>query len=204
MSTPRSQSRSLSPAWTRRAWLVSVGAVIGVARLTAQQLPPGVGVAATPPCDPATTPTPVQRVDGYRAGAPWDAGSAGADTVLSVTGTVSGVRCGLIAGATVDWWHAGDPSRRGRRGRTRTDRDGRYRFETPLPAPRAGTRDATVLGLRVDVPGRAVFTTGLFLPDALAGARNRGDQSFEPRRALTLLDRRGGRVSASFNVILDL
>ena len=93
--------------------------------------------------------------------------------VLSVSGTVAGVRCGAIAGATVDWWHAGDP---GRRGRTRTDRDGRYHFETAMPAPRAGSREATALGLRVDVPGKSVLTTAVFLPDAVAGARNRRDR----------------------------
>ena len=63
---------------------------------------------------------------------------------------------------------------------------------------------ATALGLRVDVPGKSVLTTAVFLPDAVAGARNRSDRAFDARLALTLLDRRGGRLTTSFNVMLDL
>lgn len=201
MSIRRSQSRSLSPAWTRRTWLASVAAAVGVTRLIAQQLPPGVGVAAPPPCDPATTPTPERRVAGYRTGAPWDPAAGRSTAVLVVTGTVAGVRCGPIAGATVDWWHLDDPAQRGR---TRTDRDGRYRYETPQPVVRTRSRDAAVLGLRVDVPGKTVWTSGLSLPDTTAGGRPRDDRAVDPRLVMTALDRREGRVSVSFNVILDL
>nr|MBP6716536.1 hypothetical protein [Acidobacteriota bacterium] len=69
----------------------------------AQQLPPGVGIAATPPCDPATTPTPKRvPVPAWRAGAPQRTTlSESADTsmALTLTGAVIGLRCGLIAGA---------------------------------------------------------------------------------------------------------
>lgn len=201
MSIPRSQFRSRSPASTRRAWLASVAAAVVVTRLAARQLPPGVSVATPPPCDPATTPTPARRVDGYRTGAPWDGIAGRAPAVLVVTGTVAGVRCGPIAGATVDWWHLGDPAQRGR---TRTDPEGRYRYETRPPAARTRSRGAAVLGLRVDVPGKTVWTSCLFLPDGPAGDRQRDDGGFDPRLVMTPLDRRDGRVSLSFNVILDL
>ena len=179
-------------------------------RADAQQLPPGVGVAATPPCDPSTKPTPGRTVTGVRTNAPTrttltDAGEAGQSLVM--TGAVIGLRCGFIAGATIDVWHANaagvmDASGTRLRGRQRTDTDGRYRVETIVPGAAAG--QAPHLNVRVTVPGKATLDTKIFLPDSVGGAANKLDKTFDPLLAMTLLDRTARRLTTSFNVILDL
>ncbi len=177
----------------------------------AQQLPPGVGMAATPPCDPATTPTPKRvPVPAWRAGAPQRTTlSESADTsmALTLTGAVIGLRCGLIAGATVDVWHAdakGASATTGMRfrGRQLTDAQGRFRVESIVPGAAAG--QAPRVNIRVNVPGRATLSTILFLPEVTAGKANRSDREFDPLLAMTLIDQKPTRLTASFNVILDL
>lgn len=88
------------------------------------------------------------------------------------------------------------------RGHVRTDSEGRYRVETIVPG--AVGASAPRLNLRVTVPGKATLNTLVFLPDAVAGAANTRDKAFDPLLAMTLLDRTAARVTASFNVILDL
>lgn len=141
----------------------------------------------------------MRRVQGFQPGVPRD-GHVAAGSVLAVTGTVAGVRCGLIAGATVDWWHA--VGALVHRGRAVTDQAGRYRVETPMPVGRAGA--APRMNLRVQVPGKLVFTTEVFVPPVLTGEAHVQDPSFDPRLAMTVLERRAARAVASFNVILDL
>lgn len=201
---------------SRREWLCGCatflsGFVLIGARGSAQQLPPGVGMAATPPCDPATTPTPKRTpVPAWRAGAPLrTALSDAADTSkgLTLTGAVIGLRCGLIAGATVDVWHAdakgvSDASGSRFRGRQITDAAGRFHVETIVPGSAAG--QAPRVNLRVNVQGRATLTTILFLPELTAGHANRADREFDPLLAMTLIDQKPTRLTASFNVILDL
>ena len=219
MPTPRSQFSSLSirgggRELTRREWLArcaSVTAMCGgvLAVGQAAQLPPGAGVAATPPCDPSTKPTPARPVAGFRPDAPrrnrlTEAGDTG--QVLSLTGAVIGLRCGLISGATVDIWHAdaNGATQSGLRlhGQQKTDSGGRYRFETIVPGALPG--QAPRINLRVTVPRKAMLDTILFLPDAMNKAADARDKAFDELLAMTLVERTTARVTASFNVILDL
>ncbi len=197
---------------TRRQWLTlwtASVAVMGTA-LRAQQLPPGMGVAATPPCDPSTKPTPARTPAGYRANAPMrslvvEANDTSRRLVLS--GAVIGLRCGYIAGAVIETWQADAsgvvPSTGDRlRGRQQTNAEGGYRLETVVPGAPAG--QAPRINLKVTVPGKAVLTTSVFLPDAMAGAANKSDKTFDPLLAMQLLSQDARKVTASFNVILDL
>lgn len=217
MTTSRSASfrPTISRGLTRRQLVTRAAASLaGLAlwRATSagQQLPPGVGVAATPPCDPSTKPTPARAPKGFRANAPLRttltaASEAGPSLVL--TGAVIGVRCGLIAGATVDVWQAdskgvSDPAGMRLRGRQRTDAEGRYHVATVVPGAAPG--EAPRLNMRITVPGKTTLTTIIFLPAAMAGAANTSDKTFDPLLAMTLIDRTASRVTTSFNVILDL
>ena len=133
------------------------------------------------------------------------AGEPGQTLVL--TGAVIGLRCGWIAGATLDAWQGdrngtSDAAGMRLRGRQRTDAAGRYRLESIVPGARPG--EAPRLNLRVTVPGKATLNTMIFLPDAVAGVENRRDPQYDPLLAMTLVDRTAARVTASFNVILDL
>lgn len=200
---------------TRRQWLtrwlvVGAGVILWPAVSRAQQLPPGAGMAAMPSCDPNAKLTPARVPAEFRAGAPTrsrliERGEVG--TVLSLTGTVVGIRCGLIAGASIDIWHAdgtGAMAATGMRfrGRQITDAQGRYTFETIVPG--AVARQAPRVNVRVTVPGKTTFATTLFLPDVIAAAANAKDATFDPLLAMTLLSRTAERIQASFNVILDL
>jgi hypothetical protein len=180
------------------------------AEAAAQQLPPGVGMAATPPCDPATTPTPKRvPVPAWRAGAPQRTTlSESADTsmALTLTGAVIGLRCGLIAGATVT-------RARGCEGRERDDRHALSwtsahgcagAFSRRVDRAWCGRGQAPRVNIRVNVPGRATLSTILFLPEVTAGKANRSDREFDPLLAMTLIDQKPARLTASFNVILDL
>ncbi len=166
---------------------------------------------ATPPCDPSTKPTPSRAAAGFRAGAPYrtrlaDPGEPGQALVL--TGAVIGLRCGLIEGATVDVWQADakgitDASGGMRlRGRQRTDAAGRYHVETIVPGRQAGR--APRLNIRITVPGKATLTSMLFLPEGAGGGSNARDRDFDPLLAMALVERTAARLTASFNVILDL
>lgn len=204
-----------SRALTRRQWLTLWTASFGLAAMTrvfarARQLPPGVGMAAPPPCDPSTKPTPARTPSGYRANAPMRTQLAEATergTALLLTGAVIGLRCGYIADAVVEIWQADaagvmDAAGNRLRGRQRTDAQGGYRVETIVPGAAAG--QAPRVNLRLTVPGKATLSTTMFLPDAVAGAANAKDKSFDPLLAMTLINRDAKRVTASFNVILDL
>ena len=175
---------------------------------SAQQLPPGAGMAAAPPCDPSTKPTPARVPNGFHPNFPTRSklsDAAGKDTQLVLSGSVIGLRCGLIAGATVEVWHAdarGVIDATHFRGSQLTDADGRYHVETIVPG--AAPNEAPRVNLRVLVPKRASLSTVMFLPKDIAGAANAKDKAFDPLLAMTLVDRTASRVTASFNVILDL
>lgn len=200
---------------SRRQWLgecaaALAGVALARAVASAQQLPPQFGVPATPPCDPSTKPTPSRAATGFSAEAPnrtrlAEPGEPGQSLVL--TGAVIGLRCGLIAGATLDVWQADakgaiDPAGTRLRGRQRTDAAGRYHVETIVPGSQPGR--APRLNVRITVPGKATLTTLLFLPEAAGGESNSRDREFDPLLAMVLVERTAARLTASFNIILDL
>ncbi len=166
-------------------------------------------MAASPPCDPSTKPTPARTPAGFRAGAPQRTrlieGNATGQQ-LFLTGAVIGLRCGLIAGATVDVWQAdaagvNDAAGMRLRGRQRTDSAGKYHVETVVPG--AAPNQAPRINMRVAVPGKTTLTTIVFVPEAEKSANAR-DRQFDPLLAMTVVDRTADRVTATFNVILDL
>lgn len=160
-----------------------------------------------PPCtdDPRLTPAvPIDR--SFRAGAPRrsrlaDPGTPGVPFVLS--GVVSGVTCGRIAGARVDVWQADasgafDASGFRLRGHQLTDANGRFTFTTVEPGPEPGR--AKRLGLRVQVAGKFDLPTEVFFPD---DPRASGDPRFRKELLLKLQRATSGRA-ASFDVVLPL
>lgn len=117
----------------------------------------------------------------HRKGAPWTARLCGADEPgepLVISGRVIDAEtCKPLKGATVDVWQANaaghydndnpnsppDPDKFHLRGQMKTDKDGRYRFETIIPANYSG---GGIIGMRakhihyiVSCPGYAPLTT---------------------------------------------
>jgi protocatechuate 3,4-dioxygenase beta subunit len=92
-----------------------------------------------------------------------------------VTGLVLSRRCEPVAGALVDMWHAdenGEYDNKGFRfrGHQFTDPQGRYRFETIVPALYPGrTRHFHV---KVQAPGKRILTTQLYFPNEPANRRD--------------------------------
>jgi hypothetical protein len=132
------------------------------------------------PCkDPIVTPA-AANVPFFRAGSPQrttiaEPGAPGVRLVLS--GMVSGVTCGFIKGARVDFWQAdakGVYDRAGFkfRGHQLTNADGRYRLETVVPGSSGGRPRA--VNVRIDVEGKTLLTTQLFFPDEPPATRDKG------------------------------
>lgn len=163
---------------------------------------------AGPPCAPDEQVTPAVPADAtYRKGAPLkstlvEAGMAG--TPLTLSGTLSGVTCGRIKGATLEIWQADargvyDTAGYRLRGRQLTDAEGRYRFETIVPGEAAGR--APHIGLHVTVPGKAEFWTEVFLPDH---PKNATDRRFRKELAMKNVQAPAGRRAGLFDVVLKL
>lgn len=163
---------------------------------------------AGPPCAPDAKVTPAVPADAtYKKGAPLrtslvQPGTAG--TPLTLSGTVSGVTCGRIKGATVDVWQADaqgayDTAGFRLRGRQLTDAEGRFHVETIVPGNAAGR--ARHLGFHVNVPGKADFWTEVFFPD---DPKNAGDGRFRKELAMKMVQAPKGRQAGIFDVVLDL
>jgi protocatechuate 3,4-dioxygenase beta subunit len=198
--------------WSRRELLTAVlGAFPGLATVqllaseTAQNGLDAFGMSG-PPCTPDAKPTPAVVAEGFKPGSPERAvlrveGTVGAPVVL--TGTIAGVRCGRISGATVDLWQADghgvlDVTGFKLRGHQVTNKDGGYRFETVIPGATQG--QAPHFNLRVQPPGKPAFTTEIFLPSATAnGADKHFQQALAARETKT-----GGEETLTFDVLLDL
>lgn len=162
-----------------------------------------------PPCDVNAVPTPsAGRDEAFRPGSPErvsliDPKFPSPGTPLTLTGTVSGIRCGRIAGARVDVWHANpdgvfDPATMAFRGYQRTDSLGAFVFRTLVPGAPAGR--APYVGVNVKVTGKVDFWTVLFFPD---DPRNASDRRFQPQLAMKLVA--DGRVRhGHFDILLDL
>jgi protocatechuate 3,4-dioxygenase beta subunit len=163
--------------------------------------------AGPPPCTPDAKPTP-PAPDGpdYRAGSPergslLDAGVSGIH--LTLDGTVSGVTCGLIKHARLDFWQADargayDGQGFRLRGHQFADESGRYRLDTVMPGAAPG--HAPCLHVKVQPPGKPAFTTRLFFAGT---AGNAADPAFRPELALKVTEV-GDRRSATFNFLLDI
>lgn len=163
--------------------------------------------AGPPPCNPNEKPTPAAPEGGdFKPGSPArssliEPGISGTKLVLS--GYVSGVVCGLIKGARVDFWQADqrgvyDKTGFRLRGHQATDANGAYRLETIVPGP-SGTHPP-VIHVKVTPPGKAPFTTALFFADR---AENKNDPAFRPELALKLTGPATAKT-ARFNIVLNL
>ena len=122
---------------------------------------------------------------------------------LVLTGTVSGLTCGPIKNANVEFWQAdarGAYDRAGfrLRGQQVTDATGHYRLETIVPG--ASGKRAPTVHVRVQPPRRSAFTTQLFFPGA---PQNTGDPAFRPELAMTVTERSDG-LTATFDIVLDI
>ena len=165
------------------------------------------GNSAAAPClldDKATPAVPAGKE--FKPGSPSrtsliEPGVAGPKLVL--TGIVRGLTCGPIKGAVVDFWQADaqgvyDQAGFKLRGHQSTDAAGKYRLDTIVPGA-SGTR-APHLNARVTPPGKPVFTTRIFLPDA---AQNKKDPAFKPELAMKVTEGRDGKT-ATFDIVLNL
>ncbi|TAK17325.1 MAG: hypothetical protein EPO35_03325 [Acidobacteria bacterium] len=169
---------------TRREWLIQSLSLTGAA--FAAQLPPQFTTPATPACDPSTKPTPARRAGARQSGA--------AGVQLKLEGALIGLRCGLIAGASLTF-SIGDSQ-----SVVVTDAGGRYRVTLAVPK----TATAPRVNLRVDVPKKKTLQTYLFLPKEIAGAQNAKDAGFDQLLLMKLVKSAPSSVDASFDIILDL
>ena len=117
---------------------------------------------------------------------------------LVLTGLVLSPKCVPVAGALVDLWHSDESGAydiRGFRfrGHQFTDAQGRYRFETIVPALYPGrTRHYHV---KVQAPGRRVLTTQLYFPNEAA---NRRDGIYRPE-----LEMKVAKSEGAFDFVVD-
>ncbi|MEO7192582.1 MAG: dioxygenase [Vicinamibacterales bacterium] len=166
---------------------------------------------AGPPCDAVAKTTPgVAREATFKAGSParaslGEAGDRGVGLVL--TGTVSGVTCGRIKGARVDFWQANergvyDMTGFRFRGHQLTDTDGGYRLRTIIPG-RVRDGRARHIGVNIIVAGKADFWTEVFFPDDPADAR---DPRFNTALVVKMPPGRPESTSrtATFDFVLNL
>jgi len=194
----------------RQYLLLAVPLLAGGRRLFAAEFQGLEGFAANagPPCGPDEQLTPAVPADAtYKKGAPLrtrlaEPGMPG--TPLTLSGTVAGVACGRIKGATVDVWQANaagayDTAGFKLRGRQLTDGEGRFRIETIEPG-NAGGR-ARHIGLHVNVPGKADFWTEVFFPD---DPRNATDRRFNKALVMKMLQAPKGQKAGLFDVVLKL
>ena len=113
---------------------------------------------------------------------------------LTLLGFVVGRDCRPIAGAMVDLWHAdaqGEYDNDGYRlrGHQLTDAEGRYVFETIVPA-RYGDRTPHY-HVKVQAPAGRLLTTQLYFPGE---AGNDSDNLFDPRLLMRVDNASDGKV----------
>jgi protocatechuate 3,4-dioxygenase beta subunit len=178
-------------------------------RLQAESATQGLGQfgAAMPGCKVDDKPTSAApEGPDFKPGSPSrtsliETGAAGTKLVLS--GTVTGVTCGRIKGALVDFWQADgrgayDAGGFSLRGRQLTDANGSYRLETIVPGAPVGRPRS--IHVKVQPPGKAVFTTQMFFPDDPLNAH---DPAFKPDLLMTMTFSSEGKA-ASFNIVLNI
>jgi protocatechuate 3,4-dioxygenase beta subunit len=151
---------------------------------------------AAPACAAPAKPTPRQTEGPYfKAHSPRRhslASSRASGERLLLTGFVLTRGCRPVAGAVLDLWQADawgayDNAGYDLRGHELTDGQGRYWFETVVPAPYPGRTPH--IHVRIQAPGGRALTTQLYLPNE---PRNARDSIFDPALVLSL-----ERVNAS-------
>lgn len=121
-------------------------------------------------------------------------------TRIVVSGRVFSRECRPLAGALLDFWHAGDDGEYDNqgfrlRGHQFTDKDGGYRLQTVVPGLYPGrTRHFHV---KVQAAHGRVLTTQLYFPGE---ARNRRDFLFRPDLEMAV---GSGSGQARFHFMLD-
>ena len=195
---------------SRREFLAAIGAAVPVAaaaRLHARDGRSQGGLdkflLPAPPCKDDLTPAVPAGAE-YRAGAPIrsslvESGSVG--TKMTLSGYVTGLTCGRIKGARLDFWHAGadgklDATGFRFRGAVLTDAEGRYTVTTVVPGAVAGR--ARRIGVRIAPVGKKPLTTALFFPDDAVAKK---DAAFKP--ALVMKKVAGAERAHSFDFLLD-
>jgi protocatechuate 3,4-dioxygenase beta subunit len=164
-----------------RVSLTAIAGALGAGRVLAQ----GLGQFTTPtvPCGDVKPTLSAADESTFRAGAPLkpslvEPGMTGERLVL--TGTVSGIVCGAIKGARVDFWQtdaqgAYDAKGFRFRGHVLSDAQGVYRIETILPS--AYAKRARHLNAKVQAAGKPTLVTQLFIADDPLNAK---DPQFKP------------------------
>lgn len=169
----------------------------------------GLGQFTTPsvPCGDVKPTLAAADEATFKAGAPLKAslvepGMTGER--LALAGTVSGVVCGPIKGARIDFWQAdaaGAYDMKGfkLRGHVLSDAQGVFRIETILPGPY--DKRARHLNARVTAAGKPTLTTQLFIADDPPNL-NAKDKYFKPELAMKLSKGPSGWL-ANFSFILN-
>jgi protocatechuate 3,4-dioxygenase beta subunit len=165
------------------------------------------GGEGPPPCNIDEKPTPAAPAGpDYKPNAPQrssllEAGVAGVR--LTVTGTLSGLTCGPIKGARLEFWQADakgsyDAAGFRLRGQQLTDANGRYRLVTIVPG--ATLKGAPTIHVKAQPPGKAAFTTQIFFANQPA---NKTDARYRSELAAAMTDANGTKL-ATFNIVLNI
>ncbi|MBC8036296.1 MAG: intradiol ring-cleavage dioxygenase [Rhizobiales bacterium] len=192
---------------TRRSilqnWLAATAAGLAASlpRVSAQ----AQTLQTTPFCDDQTAPT-IAGTEGpfYTPRTPrkTDFRQDAAGDALTLTGFVVTRECKPIADALIDLWHAdaeGEYDNEGYklRGHQLTDAEGRYVFETIIPAPYS--RRTRHYHVKVTAPGGRVLTTQLYFPGEEG---NGNDFLFNERLLMRVVNASDGKVGR-FDFVLD-
>lgn len=161
---------------------------------------------SVPSCSGTRTPTAATREEFYKPNAPVRTMLRTSDvsgTPLRVTGSVIGLKCGVIAAAVVEYWQADargeyDMTAFRLRGQTRTDLKGGFEFETIVPGAPAGR--ARRLHVRVTPPHHTALSTEWFFPDDPARTT---DPDYRPELVLKRVPSSNGQ-GVSVEVVFDL
>jgi protocatechuate 3,4-dioxygenase beta subunit len=162
--------------------------------------------AGAPACNGSRQPTPATREEFYKPNSPDRTSLRAADvtgTPLHVSGTVIGLKCGVIKNARVEFWQAdehGQYDEKGfrLRGQQQTTVQGEFQLETIVPGAPPGR--ARRLHVRVTPPTHPALSTEWFFPDDPARTT---DPSFRPELLLKAVATASGRA-VTFDVVFDL
>jgi len=199
----RTRREFFAPLLTFGVTAVAVS-VAPAARVLAAQSGLDKFLVPAPPCKDDLTPAaPVGAT--YRPSAPLRqtlADKTVAGTRMTLSGYVTGLTCGRIKGARLDFWQADangktDNDGFSLRGAVLTDAEGRYAIETIVPGPEGGR--ARRIWVRVAPSGKKPLSTVLFFPgDAVAMK----DKDFN--KSLVMKAVSGAANTYTFDFLLDV